>query len=345
MENSSNQAQVLVTGGSGFIASYCIIALLKAGFKVKASVRSLKRTEEVKAMLRQGGVNSFESLSFVEADLQDAASWHNAVKDCTYVIHTASPTPNTAAKTLDDFVVPARNGVLYVLEAAQKAGVKRVVLTSAFGAVVMGTNKTAPYTEEDWTVLNNTVPPYQQSKSISERAAWEFVRSHGNRMELAVVNPAGVLGPVLSNDYSHSIQPIFQMLSGVMKACPKLSFGYVDVRDVADLHVKAMVSPAANGQRFLAVAGKSMSMVDIANILRRNLGEKAAKVPTKVVPNWFIRVGALFNKQFALVAPLVGIVKSASNDKAKRLLGWQPRSNEEAVLATANSLLDLGLVK
>ncbi|QMW05688.1 SDR family oxidoreductase [Spirosoma foliorum] len=339
------QQTVLVTGGSGFIASYCIIALLKSGYKVKATLRSLNKSELVKQMLKEGGLRSVEGLSFAEADLENESSWEKATEGCQYVIHVASPTPHTDAKTEDDFVIPAENGVLFVLRAARKAGVKRVVLTSAFGAVGMGTVKTTPYTEEDWTVLNETVAPYQKSKTISEKAAWNFIETEGDGMELAVVNPTGVLGPILSDDFSHSIQNIKQMLNGDMTACPKLISGYVDVRDVADLHLKAMTMPQANGQRFIAVAGDGFSLLDVANVLRKNLGEKAANVPTRELPNWLIKLLALFNPKLKAVEPYLGMVKRASSEKAISQLGWKPRSTEEAILATATSLINLGIVK
>jgi len=345
MTNSNQEKTVLVTGGSGFIASYCIIALLNGGYQVRATLRSLKRVEEVKDMLKAGGIKSFESLSFVEADLQNELSWVKAVEGCTYIIHIASPTPNTDAKTEDDFVIPAKNGVLFVMRAAKNAGVKRVVLTSAFGAVGYGTIKNTPYTEEDWTVINDTVFPYQRSKTISEKAAWDFIKNEGVGMELSVVNPTGVLGPILSDDYSHSIQTIKQMLNGDMRGCPKLIFGYVDVRDVADLHFKAMTMPEANGQRFIAVAGEAISILDIAKILKRNLGEKANKVPTKELPNWLLKFAAKFNPKLQMIVPHLGLIKKASNEKAKNLLGWKPRSNEEAIMATANSLIKLNQIK
>ncbi|WP_420148527.1 SDR family oxidoreductase [Spirosoma sp.] len=335
---------VLVTGGSGFIASYCIIALLNKGYKVKATLRSLKKAESVKQMLKEGGIRSLDGLSFVEADLQNEAGWPKAVDGCQYVIHVASPTPYTAARTEDDFVIPAKNGVLFVLRAAKNAGVKRVVLTSAFGAVGFGTVKTTLYTEEDWTVINDTVAPYQRSKTISEKAAWDFIANEGKGMELAVVNPTGVLGPVLSEDFSHSIQNIKQMLNGSMKACPKIISGYVDVRDVADLHVKAMTMPQANGQRFIAVAGEGLSLLDIANVLGENLGEKAINVPTRELPNWLIKLLAIFNPKLKAAAPYLGMVKRASSEKAINMLGWKPRSAQEAILATANSLIKLDLV-
>jgi dihydroflavonol-4-reductase len=334
-----NKETVLVTGGSGFIACYCMIALLNNGYKVRASLRSLNKSELVKQMLKEGGINSFENLTFAEADLENESSWEKAVEGCQYVIHTASPTPHTDAKTEDDFVIPAKNGVLFVLRAAKKAGVKRVVLTSAFGAVSYGTLKNTPYTEEDWTVLNDTVAPYQRSKTISERAAWDFIQNEGNGMELSVVNPTTVMGPILSNDYAHSIQIIKQMLNGEMKGCPKLITGFVDVRDVADLHLKALRMPEANGQRFIAVAGEALSMLEVAAVLRKNLGKVADKAPTKELSNWIIRLFAVFNPKLKMIVPHLGLVKRASSEKAKKLLGWQPRKAEEAILASAESLI------
>jgi len=344
MENLKEPATVLVTGGSGFIASYCIIALLKKGYKVKASLRSLSRVGDVKQMLTVGGITDFKDLSFVQADLSQENAWLDAAKGCTYIIHPASPTPNFAAKHEDEFIIPAVNGVLYVMRAAKAAGVKRVVLTSAFGAIGIGTNKKSPYTEEDWSDLTQDLPAYQKSKTLSEKAAWEYVAGEGKGLELAVVNPVAVLGPVLGPDYSHSIQMIHQMLNGTMKGLPKIRFVYVDVRDVADLHLKAMINPAANGQRFLATSGKAISMIDIAKMLRTGLGAKAAKVPQKELPNWLIRTIAVFNPKVKLVVPHLGMVKEASHEKASSLLNWQPRTNKEAVLATGQSLIDLGLV-
>jgi len=343
MENVKEPAMVLVTGGSGFIASYCIIALLNKGYTVRASLRSMSRVADVKQMLSVGGIGNFDRLSFVEADLSREEGWAAAAEGCSYIIHPASPTPNPAAKHQDEYVVPAVNGVLFILRAAKAAGVRRVVLTSAFGAVGMGTDKKTPYTEEDWSDLARDIPPYQRSKTLSEKAAWEYIGGEGKGLELAVVNPVAVLGPVLGADYSHSIQMIRGMLDGTMKGVPKIRFCYVDVRDVADLHLKAMVLPAAKGQRFLATSGKAISMLDIADILHAGLGAKAARVPRKELPGWLIRVVALFNPRVRLVLPHLGIAKEASHEKASRLLGWQPRSNKEAVLATGRSLLDLGL--
>lgn len=337
--------QVLVTGGSGFIASNCIAGLLEKGYHVKATLRSLKRISEVKEMLSVAGITDFEKLSFVEADLSNESSWMKAAEGCQYIIHPASPTPNFKSKHENEFIVPAVNGVLFVLRAAKAAGVKRVVLTSAFGAICYGTNKTTPYTEEDWTDLSKDVPAYPKSKTMAEKAAWDYIRNEGEGLELATINPVGVLGPILGADYSHSIQFINQMLNGQLKGVPKIKSVYVDVRDVADLHIKAMTDPKANGERFLATSGESISLLEIANILRKEFGEKAAKVPKKEIANWILRIVSLFNAQVKLILPILGIVKSASNAKAMRVLGWQPRSPKEAIVATAESLINLGLVK
>jgi dihydroflavonol-4-reductase len=344
MENVNIPETVLVTGGSGFIASYCIIALLKNGYKVRTSLRSLDRIQDVKQMLSVGGIRNFDNLSFVQGNLSQESGWADAARGCTYIIHPASPTPNPAAKHEDEFIIPAVNGVLFVLRAAKAAGVKRVVLTSAFGAIGYGTHKKTPYTEEDWSDLTQGLPAYQKSKTLSEKAAWEYIAGEGRGLELTVVNPVAVLGPVLGGDYSHSIQGIHRMLDGTMKGLPKMRFNYVDVRDVADLHLKAMIHPSANGQRFLASTGKAISMLEMAGILRAGLGAKAAKVPQKEMASWLIRLIALFNPRVKLILPHLGMVKEASHEKASRLLGWQPRSTKDAVLATGQSLIDVGLV-
>jgi dihydroflavonol-4-reductase len=337
--------QVLVTGGSGFIASNCIAGLLRKGYRVKTSLRSLNRIPEVKQLLSVAGITDFEQLSFVQADLSDEAAWSAAAEGCRYVIHPASPTPNFIAKHENEYIVPAVNGVLYVLWAAKAAGVERVVLTSAFGAICYGTDKRTPYTEEDWTDLSKDIPAYQKSKTMSEKAAWDYVKSEGKGLELVAINPVGVLGPVLGADYSHSIQFISQMLNGQLKGVPKIKSVYVDVRDVADLHIKAMTDPKANGQRFLATSGESISLLEIAAILRSEFGDKAAKVPKKEIPSWMLRIVGLFNPRVKLILPHLGMVKAASHAKATRMLDWHPRTNKDAIVATAESLLRLGLVK
>jgi len=233
------------------------------------------------------------------------------------------------------------------LRASRDAGVKRVVLTSSFAAIGYGfKGRTAAFTEEDWTNLNDPgVQAYQKSKTIAEREAWDFIAREGGGLELAVINPVGIFGPVLGPDYSTSILIVKRLMEGSIPGCPDLSFGAVDVRDVADLHLKAMTDPAAQGERFLATAGDFVSILHIAQILKENLGAAARKVPTRSLPSWLLRAIALFDPQVRGVLPELGKHKNASNEKARRLLGWSPRSPKDAVLATARSLLELGLLK
>jgi nucleoside-diphosphate-sugar epimerase len=336
---------VLVTGGSGFIGAHCILRLLDAGYRVRTTVRSLGREDDVRAMLRAGGAEPGPELAFFAADLMSDAGWAPAVAGCDYVLHVASPFPLGVPKDENELVVPAREGALRVLAAARDAGVKRVVLTSSFAAVGYGKELTGrPFTEESWTNPEG-VSPYVKSKTLAERAAWEFVAREGGALELAVVNPVGVFGPVLGADYSTSIQIVLRMLDGKMPGYPNLSFGIVDVRDVADLHLLAMTGAAARGERFLAVAGDFMMMGEIASLLRSRMGDVARRAPKRSVPDWLLRLASHVDGSLKQVVPELGRFKNASNEKARRLLGWAPRSREDAILATAESLVRLGLLR
>ncbi len=339
------QALVLVTGGTGFIAQHCILALLAQGFRVRTTVRTLAREAEVREHLRTGGAEPGERLGFVVADLGADAGWAEAAKGCTYVIHGASPTPSGSYATDEDWVRPAVDGNLRVLRAARDAGVQRVVLTSAFGAVGVGHGPMGrPFNEEDWSNLAGDVAPYQRSKTLSERAAWAFVEKEGRGLELAAVNPTAVLGPALGADFSHSIQIIKGMMDG-QPGSPRINSGFVDVRDVADLHLLAMTHPAGKGERFLAIAGESLWLADVAGILRERMGAAAQKVSTRALPNWLVRLGAKTDPRMKAVVPMLGVNMNATSEKARRLLGWNPRSAEEAIVATAESLVRLQLLK
>jgi dihydroflavonol-4-reductase len=299
-------------------------------------------------MLRKGGAgDAGNRLTFFAADLNADAGWAEASAGCDYVLHVASPFPSTVPRDENELIVPARDGALRVLRAARDAGVKRVVLTSSFADIGYGSKgRTAAFTEEDWTDLNDPgVQPYQKSKTIAEREAWDFIAREGGGLELAVVNPVGIFGPVLGPDYSTSILVVKRLMDGSIPGCPDLWFGVVDVRDVADLHLKAMTDPAARGERFLATAGDFTSFRQIAQILKEGVGEAARKVPTRLLPSWLLRAIALFDPQVRGVLPELGERKNASNEKARRLLGWSPRSPKDAALATAQSLLKLGLLK
>ena len=339
-------ASVLVTGGSGFIGSHAILQALAAGLDVRSSVRNLRREGELRALLRANGAHADAPLRFFAADLTGDAGWAEAVAGCDYVLHIASPFPAGIPKHEDELIVPARDGALRVLRAARDAGVKRVVLTSSFAAIGYGhPEQRAPFDETTWTNLDVSVAAYTKSKTLAERAAWDFIAREGGGLELSVVNPVGVFGPVLGADYATSIQLVHRLMTGSMPGCPRLRFGVVDVRDVVDLHLRAMADPAANGERFLAVAGDFLRVQEMARVLRTRLGDAARKVPTRELPDWLVKLVAMFDPTVRQIVPDLGKYKNATSAKAQRLLGWAPRSNDDALVATAESLLRLGLLK
>lgn len=338
---------VLVTGGTGFIGIWCIIQLLAAGYSVRTTIRSQAREKNVRDMLKAGETTDLDRLSFAIADLSKDEGWKEAVNGCTFVLHVASPFPPGAPKHEDDLIIPAREGTLRVLRAARDAGVKRVVITSSFAAVGSGHKQNEQvYNEEIWSNTDSPdITPYPKSKTIAERAAWNFIKEEGGSLELAVVNPVAVLGPVLGPDFSTSIQIVQRLLDGSIPGCPQLSFGVVDVRDVADLHLRAMTDAKAKGERFIAVSPPEVTMVEVAKVLRDQMPEAAKKVPTRVLPNFLVKIVAWFDPTVALIVPDLGIRKRMTNEKAKKLLGWQPRSSGDAIKATAESLIKFGLVK
>lgn len=339
-------SKVLVTGGSGFVGSHVILQLLAAGHEVRTTVRSLSREAEVRATLAAAGADACDRLSFFAADLEKDPGWAEAAAGCDYVHHVASPFPPAQPRDEDELIRPAREGTLRVLRAARDAGAKRIVVTSSFAAMGYGHGqRDTPYTEADWTDPDGpAVQPYMKSKTLAERAAWDFIAREGNGMELAVVNPVGVFGPALNGDLSTSIFLVKTMIEGKMPGTPRLYLGVVDVRDVADLHLRAMTDPAAAGERFLAVAGEAMSFHQMATVLRERLGAAATRVPKRELPDWLIRVLAIFNPLAREAVPRLGIKASASNEKARRVLGWTPRSNEEAIVASGESVIRLGLI-
>jgi dihydroflavonol-4-reductase len=338
-------SKVLVTGGSGFVGAHVILQLVRAGHQVRTTVRNLNRESAVRAMLKAGGQEPGDGLSFFAADLQSDAGWQEAAAGCDYVVHVASPIPVNAPKQEDELIVPARAGPLRVLRAARDANVKRVVLTSTCGAIYYGhPPQEAPFDETSWTILSNDLTAYVKSKTMAERAAWEFVASEGRGLELSVVNPAGIFGPILAPDYSSSIELIKRLMNG-MPGAPRIYFGVVDVRDVADLHLRAMTHPSANGERFIAVSSNAISMVDIARMLRARLGGAAKNVPRFQLPDWTVRLAARRDPSMRQLLPLLGKIRNATSAKARRVLGWSPRSNEEALVATAESLIRFELVK
>jgi nucleoside-diphosphate-sugar epimerase len=337
---------VLVTGGTGFLGSHAILKLLIGGHTVRTTLRNSARAEDVHVMLRQGGLEAGERLRFFTADLEQDGGWDDAAAGCDYVLHMASPFPAYTPANDDELIVPARAGALRVLQAARRNGVKRVVLTSSFAAIGYGHDgRTEPYSETDWSDAGAHISAYAKSKTLAERAAWHDMQAAGGPMQLAVVNPVAVFGPVLGPDFSTSILIIKKMLDGDVPGLPRLSFGVVDVRDVIDLHLLAMTHPAAVGERFLACAGHFLSMYEIAMVLRERLGAAAARAPSRVLPNWLIRIAALRDKDIKLILPELGKPKDVYFDKANRVLGWTPRSASDAIVATAESLIAQNLLK
>lgn len=335
-------AKVLVTGGTGFVGGHCILQLLDAGHEVRTTVRKLERAQDVRSVVATHGRNA-DGVEVMQADLLNDDSWTEALHGVEFVLHVASPFPADEPKDPQELIVPARDGALRVLRAARAAGVSRVVMTSSFAAVGYGIpDRATPFDENDWTNPNEpSVQAYMQSKFHAERAAWDFIHREGNGMELAVVNPTGIFGPVLGHDFSTSIGLVQGLLMGALPAVPRIAFGAVDVRDVADLHVRAMTAPEASGERFIAVAGPALWLKDVAAILRDHFGERAAKVPTaEMVDEEVIRLAADAPAMAAIV-PQLGIVRETTSEKAKTLLGWKPRSAEEAIIASAESLLAL----
>jgi dihydroflavonol-4-reductase len=338
-------ATVLVTGGTGFLAGHCIFQLARAGYQVRFTVRSLARARDAERAVAAAGVPA-DSLSFAVADLMSDANWDAAVAGCDYVLHVASPFPRGVPRREIDVIAPARDAVLRVLRAARDAGVRRVVLTSSFAAIGYGhpASRTRPFTEADWTSTASLgVSPYIKSRAIAERAAWDFAGREGGGMELAVINPVGIFGPVTGPDLSGSVGIVRAMLAGDLPRIPRLWTSVVDVRDAADLHLRAMTSPGAAGERFLAASGDAVSYRDIARMLRDGLGPAAARVPGRDLPDWQVRVLSPFVPPLRQFRRNLGVIRHTDAAKARSVLGWEPRPAAEAILATARSLLDLGL--
>lgn len=333
--------QVLVTGGSGYIAGFLIRALVAKGWTVNTTVRSLKREAEVRGWL---GVPQ-ELLRFFAADLENDAGWAEAMAGCSHVAHVASPFP-VGAPSDEELIVPAREGALRALRFARGAGVERFVLTSSVAAIAYGhPGEPRTYTEADWTdVTAPKVGAYIKSKTIAERAARDWMTAEGGAMEFCSVNPSAVLGPLLSDDFSTSIQFVQRLMNGSVPGTPRIGFAVVDVRDLADLHVLALERPGLNGERFIG-AGKFLWMKEVAAILRGGLGPQARKVPRRGIPDVVVRLLALFDPTIRQVTGELGRERACSPEHTAAVLGWRTRDEAESILDTAWSLLERGVVK
>lgn len=333
---------VLVSGGSGYIAGFLIRQLVAEGWMVRTTVRSLDRQAAVRALLKVEDAR----LEFFPADLTADAGWAEATRGCSHVAHVASPVPVKNPADATELIAPARDGALRALRAARDAGVKRFVMTSSVAAISYGRGRGVHhFTEADWTDLSKPgLSAYIQSKTIAERAARDFVAREGGGLEYCSICPSVVLGPVWSRDYSASVVIVKKLLDGSVRACPDIGFGVVDVRDVADLHVRALKAPGLAGERFIA-SGRFMKLREIADVLRARLGNDARRVPTRNLPDWLVRLSARVSPLARAVVGELGSVRNQDASHAQAMLGWQTRPVEQSVVDAARSLLELGLVK
>ena len=334
--------QVLVTGGTGFLGTHVIAQLLGSGCRVRTTVRDLSRADELREALCRVGVPLENTLDLVVADLSEDDGWNDAVEGVRFVLHVASPFPPAMPDSDDDVIRPARDGALRVLRASRDAGVERVVMTSSFAAVGYGHEPTdEAFDEHTWTNVDAPLSAYIRSKALAERAAWDFMASEGGDLELAVVNPVGIFGPPLTPDLAASIGLAYQMMTA-MPAVPRLTTTVVDVRDAADLHLRAMTDPAAAGQRFLASTGEPLTFQEVAGILRAAVGHEFPELP--LLPDEAVHEAAKTDPAMAGMVNELGKVRRVSSERARTVLGWTPRSNTEALAATAHALGDLGLL-
>lgn len=316
-----NNQTVLVTGGTGFLGVNTILSLLNQGFTVRTTLRTLSRKNEILNALSEAGISNFLQLSFYEADLLSDNGWDEAAQGCDYVLHVASPFFADQPKDESELIVPAKEGTLRALKAAEKAGVKRVVLTSSFAAIGYSIDpKNHIFTELDWTDERAPIQAYIKSKTIAEKAAWQFMENAASAMELTVINPVGIFGPILGGISSASLDTVIKgIVEGHIKENAPFTFGVVDVRDVADIHIRAMLHPEAAGQRFLATSEGAMSFYDVAELIKKERPKLAGKIA-------------------AMQPTPIEEYTQMSNKKAIEMLDWHPRAKEQAILASVDSL-------
>jgi nucleoside-diphosphate-sugar epimerase len=325
--DNSNDATVLVTGIGGFLAGHIALQLLKQGYRVRGSLRSIGTSAAIVGRLGAHTDGQLENLSLVQADLDSDGGWAAAVEGCDYVIHTASPFPPGYSENENALIQTARDGALRVLREAHRARVKRVVLTSSIAATNHGDGR-APFTEENWTDPESPrATPYYKSKTL----------------DLAVINPSVILGPLLGPNFGTSVGLIHHLMTGRFNGIPRFGFSVVDVRDTADAHIRAMTDPAAGGQRFI-IGGRFFWLKDLVAILAHSFPDHASRLPSGEVSDEIVRVMAQSDPDARTIVHELNRDLSVSAAKAHRVLGWRSRPEEQCIRASAQSLIDLGLV-
>lgn len=341
---TKKDSTVLVTGASGFIGMHCILQLLEQGYQVKSTLRSMAKEQYLRVLFQKHTLYS-QHIEFVEANLLRDDGWEEAAQGCDYVLHIASPLPSGPPKHEDDLIIPAREGSLRVLKAAHRAGVKRVVLTSSIAAMIAGHDRQSKiFNEADWSNVNGSVDAYAKSKTLAEKAAWTFVNQPDVNLELAAINPSLVLGPILdARQTSTSAELVLTLMQRKYPGVPRLNYSVVDVRDVAAAHLAAMTHPDAAGKRFVC-STDSIWMMEVARILDTHFASRGYKIPTRQLPDFVIKLGALFDPTSRLVVHGLGVETKVSNKQIKSVLDWRSHSVEEAIVSMAESLIALDAI-